>query len=69
MVNHNGIAREHRIPLKKIRCMTDKCYERVKKIWQGVGGKPPPAPDLKKIGPRSTITVFPRAGHESIGLL
>jgi hypothetical protein len=37
-----GIAREHRIPLKKIRCMTDKCYERVKKIWQGLGGKPLP---------------------------
>jgi len=37
-----GIAKEHRIPLVKIRCMTDKCYERVKKIWQGLGGKPLP---------------------------
>jgi hypothetical protein len=31
----NGLAKEHGIPLVKIRCMTDKSYKKVEKIWQG----------------------------------
>lgn len=61
-----GIAKEHSIPLVKIRCMMDKCYERVRKIWQGLA---PAAKNLKKISPRNTIVVFPRAEHESFDLL
>jgi hypothetical protein len=28
------MGREHRIPLVRIRCMTDRCYRQFKKIWQ-----------------------------------
>jgi hypothetical protein len=61
-----GLAKEHRIPLVKVRCMTDRCYRRVRKLWQGLA---PAAKNLKKISPRNTITVFPRAKHESSDLL
>ena len=40
-----------------------------KEDMAGAGGKAPAAPDLKKIGPRNTITFFPRASHESFDLL
>ena len=32
-----GIGREHRIPLVKIRCMTDKRYKELKQLWIGQG--------------------------------
>jgi hypothetical protein len=35
------MGREHRIPLVRIRCMTDKCIRRLKELWRGLGGKPP----------------------------
>jgi hypothetical protein len=38
----DGIAKEHRIPLIRIRCMTDRRFKELKKIWQGLGGKPLP---------------------------
>jgi len=28
------MSREHRIPLRRIRCMTTDCYEKLRKIWQ-----------------------------------
>jgi hypothetical protein len=56
-----GLAKEHRIPLIRIRCMTDRRFKELKKLWRGLGGKAPAAKNLKKIGPRNTITVFPRA--------
>lgn len=34
------MGKERRITLKKIRRMTDKCWERVIKLWRGLGGKP-----------------------------
>jgi hypothetical protein len=34
-----------------------------------LSGVEPAAPDLKKIGPRNTITFFPRASYESFDLL
>jgi hypothetical protein len=46
-----GIGKEHGIPLVRIRYMTDRCYERVKEIWRGLGGKPPPKKFLKKLAP------------------
>jgi len=38
------MSKEHRIPLMKIRCMTNNCYKKLKlkKLWQGLGGKPLP---------------------------
>jgi hypothetical protein len=40
------MGREHRIPLVRIRCMTDRHYKQLKKIWQELGGKP--LPERKK---------------------
>jgi len=37
-----GIGKEHRIPLVRIRCMTDRRWKEVRKLWRGLGGKPPP---------------------------
>jgi len=35
-----GTGREHRIPLVRIRCMTDRCFKELKRTWRGLGGKP-----------------------------
>jgi hypothetical protein len=43
-IEGTGMGREHRIPLVKIRCMTDKCLRRLKGLWRGLGGKPPRQP-------------------------
>jgi hypothetical protein len=37
----DGMGKEHRIPLVKVRCMTNRCYQEVKRVWRGLGGKPP----------------------------
>ena len=36
-----GMGREHRIPLVRIRCMTNRRWKEVRKVWRGLGGKPP----------------------------
>ncbi|MFA5239767.1 MAG: hypothetical protein WC476_08700 [Phycisphaerae bacterium] len=33
------MGKEHRIVLKQIRCMTDKCWKRAIKLWRGIGEK------------------------------
>jgi len=35
-----GTGREHRIPLVRIRCMTDRCFKELKRTWRGPGVKP-----------------------------
>jgi hypothetical protein len=35
-----GIAKEHRIPLLRIRCMTDKRFKELKKYGSGWGESP-----------------------------
>jgi hypothetical protein len=32
-----GMAKEHRIPLVRIRCMTDRRWKELRKVWQGQG--------------------------------
>ena len=32
-----GMSKEHRIPLRKIRCMTKDCYKRLRKVWMAKG--------------------------------
>jgi len=32
-----GMGREHRIPLVRIRCMTDKRYKQLREIWKEQG--------------------------------
>jgi len=46
-----GMAKEHRIPPVRIRCMTWKQYQKLRKVWQGLGGKPLPARSHKKNNP------------------
>ena len=44
--------------------MTDKRWKEVRKLWRGLGGKPPPKKTkkyLKKQDPQRTIMVFLRA--------
>jgi len=36
----SGIGREHRIPLVRIRCMTDKRYKELREIWKGGRASP-----------------------------
>ncbi len=31
------MSREHRIPLRKIRCMTKDCCKKLREIWMGRG--------------------------------
>jgi hypothetical protein len=31
------MSKEHRIPLRKIRCMTKDCYKKIRKVWMGRG--------------------------------
>jgi hypothetical protein len=52
----------------------DKMYDgyvlqKGKEDMAGAGGKAPAAKNLKKTGPRNTITAFPRATHVSLNLL
>jgi hypothetical protein len=37
-----GIGKEHRIPLVRIRSMTQRRYRELKTLWQGLGGEPLP---------------------------
>jgi hypothetical protein len=32
-----GLGKEHRIPLVRIRCMTDRRYKELKQLWKGQG--------------------------------
>jgi len=36
------IAREHHIPLVRIRCMVYDCYQKIKRIWRGPEKNVPP---------------------------
>jgi hypothetical protein len=38
----SGMAKEHRIPLVRIRCLNQVQAEKLKRVWRGLGGKPPP---------------------------
>jgi hypothetical protein len=30
-----GLSKKHRIPLRKIKCMTKECYQKLRKAWMG----------------------------------
>jgi len=44
----DGMAREHRIPLVRIRCMSWEQYQKLRKIWKGRGLAPATADPIKK---------------------
>jgi len=48
-LSESGIGKEHRIPLIRIRCMTDKKWRQLRKIWQGLGESPCGENPIRKI--------------------